>query len=327
VSEALLACEGCGAEDAPDVRLAVPPWTLAACRACGLVATLPRVDNAAAAAFHDAAFFGPGGGRRFAGPVEALIGLARGARARRVAALLPARGRLLDVGCGRGLMLARLAALGHEAWGTEVSPLAGAVQDPPAGVQVFLGALADLALPAAHFDAVTFFHSLEHVPDLARTLDAAARLLRPGGALVVAAPNLDSLQARLGGAAWLHLELPQHRHHFTPETLARALAPRGLAPVSVDLRSLEFDPIAVLQTALNRAGRPHNAFLDALRRVRRAPLDLLLGAALAPAALAAALAEQTLTGAGGTFELVARAPAPAHAQGQAGGGGSGGGPG
>jgi hypothetical protein len=142
--------------------------------------------------------------------------------------------------------------------------------------------------------------------DLSRTLDTVARLLRPGGSLVVAAPDFSSLQARLGMAAWLHLELPQHRHHFTPKTLEIALAQRGLRVKRVSRYSPEFDPIAVLQTALNRTGRPHNAFFDALRGMRKAPLDLLLGAILVPAAVAATLTEYALTGGGGTFEAIAR---------------------
>ena len=300
-------CEGCGAAGAARPLLrAAGGHEIVACAACGLAATLPRVDPDEGASLHGAAFFGPRGGRRFPAPVEAAIAAARAGRARRVAALLPAGGRVLDVGCGRGLMLGWLAAHGWEAWGTEVSPLAGVFGGAPPGVQVRLGGLVALQLPGAHFDAVTYFHSLEHVPDLGATLDETARVVRAGGALVVAAPSFDSAQARLGGAAWLHLELPHHRHHFTPATLGAALERRGFQVERVRRRALEFDPVAILQTALNRAGRPHNAFFDALRGVRRAPLDLALGAALAPAALAAALAEWAATGGGGTFELVAR---------------------
>jgi len=299
-------CEGCGAAAAPIPVLSAPPYDVVACARCGLAATLPRISAEESAALHGQDYFGPRGGRCFAAPVEAAIAASRSGRARRVAALLPPGGRVLDVGCGRGLMLRRLAARGFEAHGIDVSPLAGAMRTPPPGVRVRLGALANLDWPDAHFDVVTFFHSLEHVVDLGRTLDAVARLLRPGGAVVVAAPDSDSLQARLGVAAWFHLELPQHRHHFTPKTLAIALARRGLRVETVSRCSPEFDPIAVLQTALNRAGRPHNAFFDSLRGVRKAPLDLLLGAILTPAAAVAALAEYALTGGGGTFEAVAR---------------------
>src|SRR3712207_7784147 len=47
------------------------------------------------------------------------------------------------------------------------------------------------------------------------TLFPYTTLFRSGGALLVGVPNLDSLQARLAGSAWYHLDLPRHRTHFT----------------------------------------------------------------------------------------------------------------
>lgn len=302
----MFVCEGCTAATTAVPVMSTVSCDIVACARCGLAATLPRLSIEESVALHGQDYFGPRGGRRFPAPIETIIAAARSGRARRMAALLPPGGRILDVGCGRGLMLRQLAACGYEAYGVDVSPLAGVMRTPPPGVRVRLGVLTDLDWPDAYYDVVTFFHSLEHVVDLSRTLDTVARLLRPGGSLVVAAPDFSSLQARLGMAAWLHLELPQHRHHFTPNTLEIALAQRGLRVKMVSRYSPEFDPIAVLQTALNRIGRPHNAFFDALRGVRKAPLDLLLGAILVPAAVAATLTEYALTGGGGTFEAIAR---------------------
>ena len=49
-------------------------------------------------------------------------------------------------------------------------------------------------------------------PDVTRVAPSGAHeMLRRGGVLVVAAPNMAALQARLGGRTWFHLDVPRHR--------------------------------------------------------------------------------------------------------------------
>src|SRR5262249_8349053 len=55
----------------------------------------------------------------------------------------------------------------------------------------------------------------------------ARRLLAPGGKVIVAVPNIDSLQFRWFGAAWYGLDLPRHLTHFTPDTLKAMLQRAG----------------------------------------------------------------------------------------------------
>ena len=72
------------------------------------------------------------------------------------------------------------------------------------------------------------WHVLEHMPDPAAALERVRSWLAPSGVLLVAVPNLDSLQARLAGPKWFHLDLPRHRTHFTARGALRA-ARRGPA--------------------------------------------------------------------------------------------------
>jgi len=72
-------------------------------------------------------------------------------------------------------------------------------------------------------------HVIEHVLDPLETLKAAARMLAPGGAVVVETPNLDCPDFRLLGRYWGALHFPRHLHLFTLDTM-RALADKsGLA--------------------------------------------------------------------------------------------------
>jgi ubiquinone/menaquinone biosynthesis C-methylase UbiE len=103
------------------------------------------------------------------------------------------RGRdVLDVGCGAGWLVRRLAGAGARAVG--VDPLAGALdraraEDPGAGRYVEAGAQ-ELPFGDACFDVVVFFNSLHHVPveDLDRAVAEAARVLRGGGVIYVQEP-------------------------------------------------------------------------------------------------------------------------------------------
>jgi SAM-dependent methyltransferase len=194
-------------------------------------------------------------------------------------------GRLLDVGCGAGQYVAALRALGWRAVGLDIASRAAAI----------LGRAEDLPLESAAFDVVTFWHSLEHTASPARALREAGRLLRPGGALLLEVPNLASIQARLCGRYWLHLDPPRHRYHLTPATLRAYLEGAGFAEIVVWSVPSAVGWTGSLQTRLNAlTGRR----LHGLLRSR------LIAALLWPlAALEAAL------GAGGCLRARARRPA------------------
>jgi SAM-dependent methyltransferase len=87
------------------------------------------------------------------------------------------------------------------------------------GLPALLGSLPHADLRPRTFDVVTMWHSLEHVHDPMTALREAYRLLAPGGRLLVAVPNIDSLAFRWFGSAWYGLDLPRHLTHFAPWTL------------------------------------------------------------------------------------------------------------
>lgn len=140
-------------------------------------------------------------------------------------------GRVLDVGCGDGAYLKLLRSLG---WSTAigVDPDPTAVQRArAAGLDVRLGTLDDVELPAKSFDAITLNHSIEHVHDPVGLLRQCRRLLAPGGELIVYTPNLDSEGHRRYGRNWFHLDPPRHLVIFTPAALRATLEAAGFRDV------------------------------------------------------------------------------------------------
>jgi SAM-dependent methyltransferase len=104
------------------------------------------------------------------------------------------------------------------------------------------------------FDVVVLWHVLEHVPTPVEMLRQIHLHMTPGGVFCAAVPNFASLQARLGKSHWSHLDVPRHYFHYTPDTLKYVLELAGYTTLQIDHFSIEFNPIGVLQTALNLLG-------------------------------------------------------------------------
>jgi SAM-dependent methyltransferase len=173
---------------------------------------------------------------------------------------------VLDVGCGRGVLLSGLARRGFEAHGFEMSASAASGVDPRAVVRVGKS-LREADYPSAYFDQVIIWHVLEHLPDPRETLQEIRRVLKPGGRLVVAVPNYSSLQARCSGANWFHLDPPRHLFHFTAEGLRQLLASTGFDIEREHHFSLRQNPFGWVQSALNCLSRlPRNGLYSLLKR-------------------------------------------------------------
>ena len=145
--------------------------------------------------------------------------------------------RCLDVGCGDGRLLDLLAAAGvppGNLHGVELSERAIA-RVRERGYHGHLGRIEEVDLPAGSFDFVTLFQVIEHVSDPEATLRALARLLAPGGVLVVETPNVRSLDARLFRRRyWGGYHFPRHWNLFDREGLARLGRGCGLEPVRLE---------------------------------------------------------------------------------------------
>jgi SAM-dependent methyltransferase len=164
-------------------------------------------------------------------------------QARRIVRLtrVPRHGRMLDVGCGRGLRLLSFRRLGMNVHGMDLIP------EPVEYVRTELGVPAvctDMAgLPGAFapgsFDLVTAFQVIEHVPDVNEMIASCHALLKPGGWLVVATPLVDSLQSRMFGARWAAAtEAPRHLSLATKRGLQTALERHGFTDVLCSYDSL-----------------------------------------------------------------------------------------
>ncbi len=101
-------------------------------------------------------------------------------------ALLPRGEALLEVGCHAGVLLDRFRSQGWKVGGVEPDSRAAGFARSHYHLDVKASALEDAGYDPATFDAVVMLHVIEHLDDPAGTVGAIARVLRPGGLLVVA---------------------------------------------------------------------------------------------------------------------------------------------
>lgn len=238
---------------------------LVVCEGCGLGSLDPLPGPERISEFYPAEYYGSPNAK-FEPLVEMGVRCGARMRVRTLLSGVPRGSRVLDVGCGRGVMLRAMLDLGHEAHGVEITPEAAAGADPRAHIRIAPD-LTDAEYETNSFDAVVLWHVLEHLPRPDQTLDELRRIIRPGGRLILAVPNFASWQSRRTGADWFHLDLPRHLYHFTPETLTRLLRRYEFDSRSIQHFALLQNPFGWLQSWLNRTtDAPRNSLYTLLHR-------------------------------------------------------------
>ncbi|MBS0516174.1 MAG: bifunctional 2-polyprenyl-6-hydroxyphenol methylase/3-demethylubiquinol 3-O-methyltransferase UbiG [Proteobacteria bacterium] len=162
--------------------------------------------------------------------------------------------RVLDVGCGGGLLSEALAAAGAQVTGIDLAPRVLDVarlhlHESNLQVDYREVSVESLAqgLPAA-FDAITCMEMLEHVPDPGSVIAACAMLLKPGGRLFLSTLNRTPLAfgVAIVGAEYALNLLPRGTHHYAqfirPAEMAAALRDAGLE--LEDVSGLAYNPLS-----------------------------------------------------------------------------------
>jgi 2-polyprenyl-6-hydroxyphenyl methylase / 3-demethylubiquinone-9 3-methyltransferase len=160
--------------------------------------------------------------------------------------------RLLDVGCGGGLISEPLARLAGSVTGLDpaaenIEAARRHAEGQGLAIDYRVGQVEDLAEQGLTYDAVICLEVVEHVPDVGAFLAACARLVRPGGLLLLSTLNrtLKAYLLAIIGAEYLLRWLPVGTHRWdrfvTPPELAQHLRSAGLGePV---LKGLIYNPL------------------------------------------------------------------------------------
>jgi SAM-dependent methyltransferase len=187
-------------------------------------------------------------------------------------------GRLLDVGTAIGLFLDLARQRGWSGIGTEFGARALAYARDELGLEVYDRPLAELGLEPASFDVVTLNSVLEHVNRPLELLAEVGEVLRPGGALYLIVPNVDSLACRVLHERAATFDGRNHLVYFSPATLRDALARSGFEVVETHTRVSSLDPVLewlAYREPYSDADLQEDALESAIRE-RRAEVERLI---------------------------------------------------
>ncbi len=138
-------------------------------------------------------------------------------------------GRLLDVGTGFGFFMNEMKKNGWEVTGVEISEKAIEYARAVLGLTVHPGPLEKANFPNQHFDVVTAFYVIEHLPDPMTFLKECHRILKSGGVLLLRYPHTTPIKnlLHLFGISNRLYDLPAHLSDFSPEMIQRCLESVG----------------------------------------------------------------------------------------------------
>ncbi|RTE54848.1 class I SAM-dependent methyltransferase [Arenibacter aquaticus] len=159
---------------------------------------------------------------------------------------------LLDIGAGTGDFLAFSKTKGWKVVGVEPNKRA---QNKAAEKGVDLKDNLK-ALPEQHFDVITLWHVLEHLPDLDKQIAEMVSLLKDNGTLIVAVPNYKSFDAGFYKNFWAAFDVPRHLWHFSRKSIPIVFDKHGMKVVKT--KPMIFDAFYVsLLSEKYRTGKQH----------------------------------------------------------------------
>ncbi|OGI37855.1 MAG: hypothetical protein A2612_05540 [Candidatus Moranbacteria bacterium RIFOXYD1_FULL_44_12] len=170
-------------------------------------------------------------------------------------AILPRKGKLLDVGAATGHFLELARKNGWEASGIEISKYA-AKKARKKGLEIAVGDFENHEFSENCFDAVTFWDVLEHFgkPDLA--FKQARKILRTGGILAINTPDSRSVLARIFGKRWHAIVPPNHLNLFNCDNLKAVLEKNGFEVMKISRVGKKFSLQTVFKVLANWQENP-----------------------------------------------------------------------
>lgn len=137
-------------------------------------------------------------------------------------------GRLLEIGCGPGILLQEAWRRGWRADAIELSgDLAARARENNPTARIIQGDIQTHEPTGTAYDGIMALDVLEHVLTPLTAVENCRELLRPGGLLMLQTPNTRSLRCRIQGAKWDMLDPDQHLNLFSSEALRVLLTTVG----------------------------------------------------------------------------------------------------
>ncbi|RJQ49478.1 MAG: class I SAM-dependent methyltransferase [Gammaproteobacteria bacterium] len=195
------------------------------CNGCGLVMINPRPQYRQIAQTYEFGY-----SERYVAKAEKK--LRRAHRRVRQMRKYVARGRWLDIGCSAGFVASAAQQGGYEAYGADVDTPALEYGRRHFGLQhLYQGFFEDVRFPDGHFDVITLYEVIEHVPDLNKTVAELARILSPAGVMEIWTPDVGHWRRPEPLENWDAILPSEHLYYFNFKTLSLLLRKHGFCVI------------------------------------------------------------------------------------------------
>jgi len=291
-------------------------YNVSECVECKIAMTHPLPSDEELAKLYSCGNYRTEKGKRFGFLIESLIYLGRIRKRFRIQRFIKL-GKILDVGCGRGLFLKVMHNGGWDTIGTEFNEQTASYAIKTYGLKIFPGEITKHKFSSESLDVININQVLEHLKSPNEVIEESHRLLKKNGILIISVPDLRSPQFTIGKENWFLLDLPLHLFHFTEEGLINLLKKKQFNIKYIKRFSLELSPFGWLQTLLNISGIRFNLLYDLLKssklkgsgmapiHAREVIATLLLLPIYFPLALMLSLLEPLILRRGGSIEVYA----------------------
>ena len=162
---------------------------------------------------------------------------------------------LLDFGAGKGHFLYSALSYGWKVQGIETAKARAKYGIQEYGLNINTYEYKGEKINDSPFNVITLFHVLEHIQHpkelLAELID---NNLSKNGYLVIEVPLFDSLQSKISGRMWLHLDPPLHLSHFTKYSLFKLIEELKLTPVKCSYTSIHLGILGMVQSIMSLFG-------------------------------------------------------------------------
>jgi len=245
------------------------------CRGCGVLYTDPCPQKEEMGNYYpEEAYYGSQSGERLISILEELNKGIALLKVRKISRYKK-KGVILDLGCGRGLLLSMLKARGWNCFGVEQSDELIRFITEKYGIEMRKEDPEEWDFPEKKFDIVYIYHVLEHIPYPDEVLKEVRKIIKDDGILMVGVPSTSSIQFKISRSKWYHLDVPRHMVHFNISNLTRLLEKYGFTVISTKDYSVQHDAYGLMQSILNILGFSNNFLYKLLKRDKSLKLNSL----------------------------------------------------
>jgi|GEM_PF-351189 len=192
--------------------------------------------------------------------------------------------KLLDFGCGKGRFIHNAAKHGWKVFGVETAKARAEFGKKLYKLDINTLEYNGGRVKGGPFNAITIFHVLEHLSNPKDLLDKLLHNnLAKDGYAVIEVPSFKSLQSKMAGKYWLHLDPPLHISHFSESSLLNLLNELNIRPIRISYLSLNSGMLGMVQSLMALLGYRKNIIAEL--KFRRTKRLMLAVCSLLPAAI------------------------------------------